>query len=71
MKRALSRILGDGRESPLKSELIRPFRANQQETDAVIAFLEGLTDQGFLTDPPFVNPWPQHHPAQGIPARDR
>ena len=61
----------DGKESPLKSELIRPFRADQQDTDAVIAFLEGLTDQGFLTDPTFASPWPQNHPAQGISARDR
>jgi cytochrome c peroxidase len=57
---------GDGRQSPLKSELIRPFRANQQETDAVIAFLEGLTDPTFLSDPAFANPWPENHPAQGL-----
>ncbi|MBT6725778.1 MAG: hypothetical protein HOA75_03340 [Deltaproteobacteria bacterium] len=50
---------------------MRPLRANQQKTSAVIAFLEGLTDQGFLTDPTFANPWLENHPTQGVSARDR
>ena len=62
---------GDGRESPLKSEQIPPFRANQKEIDAVIVFLEGLTDQEFLTDPAFANPWPENHPAQGVTEKNR
>ncbi|MEM7676805.1 MAG: di-heme enzyme, partial [Myxococcota bacterium] len=39
---------GDGRISPLKSGLVRPFAATEAEIDAVVAFLEALTDETFL-----------------------
>ncbi|MCC5983551.1 MAG: hypothetical protein JJU42_04210 [Rhodobacteraceae bacterium] len=32
------------------------------------AFLDSLTDEGFLTDPAFANPWPEGHPATGAGA---
>ena len=48
------------------SELIRPFRANQQETDAVIAFLEEKPDPNFLIDPTIVKTWLENQPAQRI-----
>lgn len=48
---------GDGNLSPLKSGLIRPFETTEEEIDAVIAFLESLTDQTFITDPRFSNPF--------------
>ncbi len=38
-------VAGNGRESLLKSKLIRPFRSNHHETDTVIAFLAGLGDR--------------------------
>lgn len=37
------------------SELIWPFRAKQQEKDAVIAFLEGKPDPIFLVVQPMSN----------------
>ena len=48
------------------SELIWPFRAKQQEKDAVIAFLEGKPDPIFFSGPAYVKPWPENLPAQGI-----
>ena len=60
-------IAGNGRESLLKSKLIRPFRSNQHKTDTVIAILEGLRDRGFPTDPAFANLWPKYYPASTLP----
>ncbi|MDU0112022.1 hypothetical protein RT723_03185 [Psychrosphaera aquimarina] len=48
---------GDGRLSPLKSGLIQGFDATDEEIDAVIAFLESLTDEEFITSPKFSNPF--------------
>jgi cytochrome c peroxidase len=47
---------GDGRTSPLKSGLVRGFDATDAEIDAVVAFLESLTDESFLTNPAFGPP---------------
>jgi cytochrome c peroxidase len=49
---------GVGSESPLRSNLIRGFELSEQERADVIAFLEALTDESFLTNPDFENPWP-------------
>lgn len=48
---------GDGRLNPYKSGLITGFDATDEEIDAVIAFLNALTDQQFITDPRFANPF--------------
>jgi cytochrome c peroxidase len=48
---------GDGRSSPLKDPLIRGFDLPDDERVALLAFLESLTDETFLTDPRFGNPW--------------
>jgi len=47
---------GDGRTSPLKSGLVRGFRISDQELADVVAFLESLSDEGFLQNPAFSNP---------------
>jgi cytochrome c peroxidase len=47
---------GDGRTSPLKSGLVRGFEASDEEIDAVVAFLESLTDEEFLANPAFGPP---------------
>jgi len=47
---------GDGRISPLKSGLIDGFQATDQEIDDVVAFLESLTDQTFITNPALASP---------------
>lgn len=51
------RYAGDGRESPLKSKLITGFELSAKERADVIAFLMSLTDETFLTDPKFSDPW--------------
>ncbi len=50
---------GDGSSSPLKSSLIGGFALTEEERASVLAFLESLTDELFLTDPRFADPWPQ------------
>ncbi len=47
---------GDGRASPLKSGLVRPFDASPAEIDAVVAFLDALTDLEFVSDSRFAAP---------------
>lgn len=47
---------GDGRLNPNKSGLVRGFPITDEEIDAVIAFLESLSDDAFLTDPAFGPP---------------
>ncbi len=48
---------GDGRLSPLKSGLIRGFAVTEQEIEDLIAFLEALTDETFINNPDFSNPF--------------
>ena len=49
--------LGDGRASPLKNPLVRPFELSAAERADLIAFLESLTDTDFVNDPRFANPF--------------
>lgn len=48
---------GDGQLSPLKSGLVRPFDATDEEIDAVVAFLESLTDDTFTENPALSDPF--------------
>ncbi|MDP2226701.1 MAG: di-heme enzyme [Moraxellaceae bacterium] len=48
---------GDGRLSPFKDSLTAGFTISDDEISDVRAFLESLTDSGFLTHPRFSNPW--------------
>jgi cytochrome c peroxidase len=48
---------GDGRLNPLKSGLIRGFTTTDEEIDAVIAFLQSLTDESFVHNTDFANPF--------------
>lgn len=48
---------GDGRTSPLKSGLVRGFSITEEELADVVAFLESLTDQGFLANPALSDPF--------------
>jgi cytochrome c peroxidase len=50
---------GDGSESRFKSDLIQGFEISGQERADLIAFLESLTDEVFVTNPAFADPWPQ------------
>lgn len=48
---------GDGRANPNKSSFVRQFDLTEQEVQDLVAFLESLTDQSFVTNPRFANPW--------------
>jgi cytochrome c peroxidase len=50
---------GVGSASPLKSNLIQGFTLSDSERADVLAFLHSLTDEGFLTDARFADPWPR------------
>jgi cytochrome c peroxidase len=47
---------GDGRRNPFKSEFIRGFELSDDERQALLVFLDALTDKTVLTDPRFSNP---------------
>jgi cytochrome c peroxidase len=48
---------GDGAKSPLKSELVRGFAPTAGEINDLKAFLEALTDEEFLTNRRYSDPW--------------
>ncbi|MFN0162499.1 MAG: MbnH family di-heme enzyme [Burkholderiales bacterium] len=48
---------GDGAKNPYKSGFVKGFRLTEGEKRDLIAFLESLTDRGFLTDPRFADPF--------------
>ena len=49
--------IGDGQKSPLKSEFVKGFILSDEERDDLIAFLEALTDETFLTNPAHSDPF--------------
>jgi cytochrome c peroxidase len=48
---------GDGAENPHKDGFIVGFDLTESERADLVAFLESLTDEGFLTDPALADPW--------------
>ena len=48
---------GDGRANPNKSSFVKGFSLTTQEKSDVIAFLRALTDEEFLNDPRFSDPF--------------
>ena len=48
---------GDGRLNPFKSGLVSGFRITDDERGALIAFLRALTDEQFITDRRFSDPF--------------
>ena len=50
---------GVGATNPQKSEFVNGFTLTDEERADLVAFLESLTDQAFISDPRFANPWPQ------------
>jgi cytochrome c peroxidase len=48
---------GIGSESPLKNSLVASIPITEQQRADLIAFLESLTDEEFLTDPNLADPW--------------
>lgn len=49
---------GDGRLHPAKSQFVHGFSLTVDERAAVLAFLAGLTDEQFISNPAHGNPWP-------------
>jgi cytochrome c peroxidase len=48
---------GTGRDNPLKSSFVPGFTLTPRERADLLAFLRSLTDEQFLNDPRFANPW--------------
>jgi cytochrome c peroxidase len=48
---------GDGRANPYKSGLVAGFEITDQELSDLVAFLNSLTDEEFINDPRFGNPF--------------
>lgn len=48
---------GDGALSPRKAVFVSGFAIEPREVDDLLAFLESLTDESFLTDPSLSDPW--------------
>lgn len=54
-----------GREGhEMQDGMIVGFDATEDEISDLIAFLESLTDENFLTNPAYSDPWPIGHPAR-------
>ena len=58
---------GVGRENPHKSRLVAGFDLTPEQRAELIDYLGALTDQAFITDSRFSNPWPPGSPAHGVP----
>jgi len=50
-------VSGDGRDNPNKSAFITGFALSEQEREDVLAFLRALTDEEFLTNPAYSDPF--------------
>jgi cytochrome c peroxidase len=48
---------GDGRANPRKSPFVRGFVLTPEEKTALVDFLRALTDEAFVRDPRFADPW--------------
>jgi cytochrome c peroxidase len=64
LRGVIAHYAGAGRaDHPMKDGMIQGFRASDAEIADLIAFLESLTDEEFLTNPRLSDPWPEGHPA--------
>ena len=48
---------GDGRLSPFKNGLVAGFKITDAQREDLIHFLESLTDEAFITNPRFSDPF--------------
>jgi len=56
LRSAVAHYASGGKASPFRSARVRKFRLSSSETDDLLAFLESLTDQRFLTNPELADP---------------
>jgi cytochrome c peroxidase len=68
LEAAIAHYESGGKSSPFRSERVRGFRLSDAETADLIAFLESLTDETFLTNPAFADPAPPRSRAARRPA---
>ena len=61
---------GDGSKNPHKDGMIVGFNATESEIDDLIAFLESLTDETFLKNPAYSDPWPQTRRTMSAPVEN-
>jgi cytochrome c peroxidase len=50
-------LAGDGKFSPFKSELVTGFEITEQEKADLVEFLKSLTDESFLSNPAYSDPF--------------
>ncbi len=50
-------LAGDGTAHPNKSEFVSGFEVSERDKSDLVSFLKSLTDDDFLTNPAFSNPW--------------
>lgn len=61
----LEHYANGGREGHKQQDgMIIGFDATRDEMSDIVAFLESLTDESFLTNPDYSDPWPEDHPAR-------
>ncbi|MBV9503477.1 MAG: di-heme enzyme, partial [Acidobacteriia bacterium] len=51
-------MAGEGSKNPNKASQVAGFSITPEQRRDLIAFLESLTDQEFIHDPRFSDPWP-------------
>ncbi len=52
-------LSGDGRKNPFKDGFVTGFTLDAAEKNDLIEFLESFTDQDFISNPRFADPWRQ------------
>jgi len=62
LRDVLAHYASGGARSPHQSERVRGFMLNDDDADALVAFLEALTDQEFVRDARFADPWAREGP---------
>ncbi|MFC3031556.1 MbnH family di-heme enzyme [Pseudoalteromonas fenneropenaei] len=50
-------LAGDGRKHPNKNQFIKGFELTEDEKQALLAFLESLSDAHFIRNKQYANPW--------------
>ena len=56
LEAAVAHYASGGKPSPYRSDRVKGFRLRAGDATDLVAFLQALTDQGFLTNPAFSRP---------------